>query len=297
MHIEAPKLENSTPKVRSILKWIFLLNLLVAGIKFFIGFKAGSLSIIGDAVHSGIDSLNNVIALVMIKLAAEPPDKEHPYGHSKFETLGALAVVAFLAIASFELVEKSIMRLLNPSEFPHIEPVTIYLLFVTLVINIFVWLYEKNAAKRYNSALLKADASHTFSDILVTVSILASVFFIAHGHLWLDPLLGLVIAAVIVRGGIEILQQTVPILVDEAWILPDDVRSLVMETPKVKSFSHFRSRKVHDEAFLEMTVRFDTDSLAEAHELSHQIEHKIIDKHGDAKITIHIEPSIGRNVP
>ena len=121
MHLAIPQqLENAAPKVRSILKWILVLNLLVAGIKFFIGFKAGSLSIIGDAVHSGIDSLNNVIALVMIKLAAEHPDKEHPYGHSKFETLGALAVVAFLAIASFELVEKSIVRLLNPNEYPQI---------------------------------------------------------------------------------------------------------------------------------------------------------------------------------
>lgn len=291
MHLQAPKLQNTSSKVRSILKWILVLNLLVAAIKIFIGIKASSLSIIGDAVHSGIDSLNNVIALIMIKLAAEPPDKEHPYGHSKFETLGALAVVAFLAIASFELIEKSIIRLFNPSEFPHIEEMTIYLLITTLVINIFVWSYEKAAAKRYNSALLMADASHTFSDILVTISILASVFFIARGHLWLDPFLGLVIAAVIIKSGIEILQQTVPILVDEAWLVPEDVRELVMSTPKVMSFTSFRSRKVHDEAFLEMTVRFDTDSLAEAHELSHQIEHKIIDKYGDAKITIHIEPS------
>ena len=292
MHLAAPqKRENTSPKVRTILKWILVLNVLVAGIKFFIGFQAGSLSIIGDAVHSGIDSLNNVIALVMIKLAAEPPDQEHPYGHSKFETLGALAVVAFLAIASFELVEKSIIRLFNPSEFPQIEDMTIYLLLVTLVINVFVWVYEKAAAKRYNSALLKADAAHTFSDILVTVSILGSVFFISRGYLWLDPLLGLVIAAVIVRGGIEILRQTVPILVDEAWIVPEDVKAFLLETPKFVSFANFRSRKVHDEAFLEMTVSFDTDSLAEAHELSHQIEAKIIDQFGEAKITIHIEPS------
>ena len=292
MHLEAPKqLENTTPKVRFILKWILVLNILVALIKCFIGFRAGSLSIIGDSVHSGIDSLNNIIALVMIKLASEPPDKKHPYGHSKFETLGALAVVAFLAIASFELIEKSIMRLFNPSEFPHIEQITIYLLLVTLVINIFVWSYEKAAGERYNSALLKADAAHTFSDILVTISILASVFFITQGHLWLDPILGLVIAGVILRSGIEILQQTVPILVDEAWLVPDDVREIVMSTYKVKSFAAFRSRKVHDQAFLEMTIRVETDSLAEAHEISHTIEEKIIEKYGEAEITIHIEPS------
>lgn len=282
----------TTSQVRSILKWILLLNLLVAGIKFFIGFKANSLSIIGDAVHSGIDSLNNVIALVMIKLASEPPDKDHPYGHSKFETLGALAVVAFLAIASFELIEKSIVRFFNPGDFPKITETVLYLLIVTLFINIFVWLYEQDAAKRFNSAILAADAKHTFSDILITTSILTSVFFIARGYLWLDPLLGLVIAGVIIKSGIEILQQTVPILVDSAWLVTADIKELVMTTPKVISFSQLRSRKIYDEAFLEMNVRFDTDSLREAHELSHEIEHKIIDKYGDARITIHIEPSV-----
>jgi cation diffusion facilitator family transporter len=288
--------DNSSKKeavvtVRSILKWILILNLFVAGVKFFIGFKASSLSIIGDAVHSGIDSLNNVIALVMIKLASEPPDKNHPYGHSKFETLGALAVVAFLAIASFALIEKSIIRFLNPGDFPRITNLVIYLLIVTLVINIFVWLYEKNAAKRFNSAILAADAEHTFSDILITISILTSVFFIARGYLWLDPLLGLVIAAVIIKSGIEILQQTVPILVDSAWLVASDIQDLVMTTPKVISYSNLRSRKVYDEAFLEMNVRFDTDSLQEAHELSHEIENRIIDKYGPARITIHIEPA------
>lgn len=292
MHMAAPiNSKSAQPQVRKILKWILVLNILVAVIKAFIGFKAGSLSIFGDAVHSGIDSLNNIIALVMIKLAAEPPDENHPYGHSKFETLGALAVVAFLAIASFELVEKSILRLLNPSDFPVIEPLTIYLLLATLAINIFVWLYESNAAKKYNSQLLKADAAHTFSDILITVSILLSVIFISQGYLWLDPLLGLFIALIIIRSGIEILKETVPVLVDEAWVQEDDLRDLIMSTTKVAGFSHLRSRRVHEHAFMEMTVRFDTDSLSEAHALSHEIEEKILEKYGEVQVTIHIEPS------
>lgn len=292
MHLESPaNLSNAKPQVKNILKWILALNLIVFAIKIVIGLKAMSLSILGDAVHSGIDSLNNVVALVMIKFAHEPADEEHPYGHSKFETLGALAIVAFLAIASFELIEKSITRLFNPGDFPNIEPITIYLLAITLLINIFVWLYESNAAKKFNSQILKADAAHTFSDILVTISILASVFFIAKGYNWLDPILGLVIAAVIIRSGIHIIQETVPILVDEVWIKEEDARDLIMSVAKVSGYHNFRSRRGHEKNYLEMKVCFETDSLSEAHNLSHEIEHKLAEKFGQADITIHIEPT------
>jgi cation diffusion facilitator family transporter len=291
MHTQTPKTEiNTSPQVKNILKWILVLNLLVLAIKAFIGIRAGSLSIIGDSVHSGIDSINNIIALFMIKLASEPPDSQHPYGHAKFETLGALAVVAFLAITSFELIEKSIIRLLNPNEFPKIESMTIWLLVLTLAVNIFVWLYEKSAAKKFNSYLLLADAEHTFSDILVTSSILLSVFFIARGYLWLDPVLCLFIAFVILRSGWIILKDTIPILVDEAWLQAEDISALILNTPRVVGFTHLRSRRGRDRNFIEMTVKFDTDSLLEAHALSHQIEEKIIHKFGQAEVTIHIEP-------
>jgi cation diffusion facilitator family transporter len=289
MHLAHPPSADTKPVIKKILTVILFLNIAVAIVKFFIGFKSGSLSIIGDAAHSSIDSVNNIVALVAIKLAAEPADANHPYGHNKFETLGALAIVAFLAITSFELIEKSIMRFLNPVELPHIDNLTLYLLSGTLLVNIFVWVYEKTAAKKYNSEILHADAAHTFSDILVTISILISVFFIAQGYFWLDPVLTLVIALIIMHSGWEIIQSAVPILVDEAWIMEEHVKDLILETDKVVSFHNFRSRKVHDTAFVEMSVRFDTDSLREAHSLSHKIEHKIIKKFGKAHITIHVE--------
>ncbi len=291
MHLESPITKTTaSTQVAKILKGILVLNILVLLIKLYIGFKAFSLSIIADGIHSAIDSFNNVLGIAMIGLAAEPPDSKHPYGHAKFETLGALGVVSFLAIAGFELIEKSIIRLLNPSDFPHIDMITIYLLVLTLSINIFVWIYENNAAKRLNSALLKADAAHTFSDILITVSILASVVFIAQGYRWLDPALGLFIALIIMRSAWLILKQTVPILVDEAWLQPEQVYDLIHSTDKVISFEGFRSRKGHTSSFIEMTVKFNTDSLSEAHKLSHEIEQKIIKRFGEAEVTIHIEP-------
>ncbi len=259
-------------------------------IKIYIGLQSQSLSIIGDAIHSGVDSLNNIFALWIVRISSEPADIDHPYGHDKFETLGALAVVAFLGIAAFELVDKSISRFLDPGDLPNISMMTIYLLAATLVINIFVWAYEKHMAGVLKSSLLMADAEHTWSDILISSSILASSYFIMHGYNWLDPLLGIFIAVMIARSGYEILKRTVPILVDTAWLSHDDLNDLVMSTAKVRSWSELRSRKGLEKGYVEFTVRFDTDSLSEAHKLSHDIEEKIIAKYGAAEVLVHIEP-------
>lgn len=289
MHQVLPT-EHTSKQVKSVLTWILVFNVIVLLVKAWIGVVSGSLSIIGDAVHSGVDSLNNIIGIFMIRIAAMPADEDHPYGHSKFETLGALVVVAFLAIASYELIEKSIIRFFNPGELPNISQLTIYLLATTLLINIIVWLYEKYKGEELNSELLLADAEHTFSDILITVSILASVVFIKQGMYILDPILGFVIAGIILKSGISILRRTVPILVDEAWISSLELQKIIDAFPAAKSFSDLRSRRSHNSKYAEFSVQFATDSLQEAHDLAHEIEERIKAEHGEAELVIHIEP-------
>ncbi|NQY80837.1 MAG: cation transporter [Candidatus Caenarcaniphilales bacterium] len=283
--------ENLPAKVKQVLRTVLILNIIVFLAELFAGIKANSISIIANSMHSGIDGLNNVVLFFLVKIAAEPADEKHHYGHSKFETLGALAVVAFLGITCVEIVEKSITRFFNHEEqIVNIDSLTIWILFITMGINFFVFFYERHCAKKYNSQVLKADSAHTFSDILVTVSILIGSIFISQGYDWLDPLLGLFIAAVIANSGWQIIQENVPILVDEAWIQEKEVKDLILKTPKVKSYRYFRSRKGADIGYIDVVIVFDTDSLAEAHDLAHLIEAKIINQFGLAKINIHIEP-------
>jgi divalent metal cation (Fe/Co/Zn/Cd) transporter len=99
--------------VRRVLWWVFVANLVVVVAKLAIGLRAGSIAVLGDAAHSGVDAINNIVALLAIRLASYPPDEEHPYGHGKFETLGALAVVSFLSITCFELIGSAVGRLVS----------------------------------------------------------------------------------------------------------------------------------------------------------------------------------------
>jgi cation diffusion facilitator family transporter len=281
----------ASSSVKRILVFILSCNLLVLFLKLFIGIRSSSISILGDALHSGIDSLNNIMALWFVKIAAEPPDSNHQYGHSKFETLGALGVVLFLSISSIELLEKSIFRFLNPTTIKvNIDDLSFYLLLLTLVINIFVWSYEKFQGQKLNSQILLADAEHTWSDILITISILISVFFIREGYYFLDPLLGIFVAFVIFKSAIDIFKRSLPVLVDEAWINPKDIEDIIRDHPHVVSYSDFKSRKAQPIPYLEMNLKLDIDSLSRAHAISHSLEKKIIDRFGRAQIRIHIEP-------
>src|SRR5258707_14831061 len=103
----------SSAAVRRVLIGLLGANLAVVAAKAFIGVVSGSLAVWGDALHSSVDSLYNVLGLIVIRVAARAPDEDHPYGHGKFETLGALAIVVFLSITCLELVRNAVQKLLS----------------------------------------------------------------------------------------------------------------------------------------------------------------------------------------
>ncbi len=277
-------------EVKKVLFIVLLLNLLVLFIKIVAGIMTRSLSIWGDAVHSAIDTVNNMVGLVVLKYATEPPDTKHPYGHGKFETLAAFGIVIFLAIACVEIVHGSVSRLLHPVKLPIFKMEVVWLLIVTLIVNVFVWIYERNIGKKVNSALLVADASHTGSDVLITISVLASQFFIARGMYWIDPVIAILISLFIAKAGYEIVTSTVPILVDEAWLLPEVVSKTVLSVNAVLDCYDIYSRRGPYSAFIECKIKVKPKDLFTAHKVADEVEDKLKNEFGNCHIMVHVEP-------
>ena len=138
-------------EVRKVLIITLLLNVFVMGLKVLVGHWTGSLSLLADALHSVTDSANNVLGLVAIKFSSPLPDREHPYGHNKFEALGALGIAAFLGIACFEIVQGAVERILKDGEPVKVSPPELWLLLIVLGVNIFVAFYERNVGRRVGS--------------------------------------------------------------------------------------------------------------------------------------------------
>lgn len=278
--------------VRRILVLVLGANLVVVGLKLFVGLRVGSLSVLGDAAHSGFDALNNVIGLFAVRAAARPPDVEHPYGHGKFETLGALAVVSFLSITAFELVTGAVGRLLANAPPPQPDALTFWLLGLTMVFNALVASIEIMWARRLDSQILAADARHTASDVLVTLAVIGGLALVAFGWGEADAWLAILVAGLIAYSGFAILRGTIPVLVDSVAVDADRIEHFVSGLEGVRGVRDIRSRGRRDaHAFAELTIVIDGGlTVAEGHRIADLVEEELKESGGFADVVVHVEP-------
>jgi len=274
-----------------VLIWILVANVAVVVAKLVIGFNAGSLAVLGDAMHSSVDGINNVLALVVIVVATRGPDEEHPYGHQKFETLGALAIVGFLSITGFELVKGAVDRLVNGSPALTMSGLQFGLLSGTLFVNVGVAVYEARKGRELESEILLADAAHTKADVFITISVLAGVLLSLAGFSWADPIVALGVAVIIMVLAWGILSRCVPVLVDKHVIPAADISKSAQAVFGVQSVYSIRSRGTRLHAFAELTVSVDGGvSLEEAHRTADAVEAELRSRFGFYEITVHVEP-------
>lgn len=281
--------------VRRVLLATLILNLIVVVGKLIAGILANSLSIISDAIHSSVDSLNNVVGLVVTKYAAAEPDENHPYGHAKFETLAAFVIAGFLFVTCYQIGLSAFSRLLDGNKHapPEISRLTLGVMIATILINIFVTVYEHREGQRLKSEFLIADAIHTRSDVLVSLSVLAGLILIKMGYVWLDPVASLGVAAFIAWNGYQIFKATVPALVDASPVPPARIAAAVESVAGVHSVHDIRARMHGGEMFVEMHLhiepKLEQDHIA-SHAITEAVEHKLEKEFGKVTATIHVEP-------
>src|SRR6059036_3629684 len=152
----ADKALERSRSVRRVLGGLLVANIAVLITKATIGTLAGSLAVLGDALHSSVDAAYNVLGLVVVRVAAKEPDEDHPYGHGKFETLGALAIVGFLSITCFELVREAVNHLVRGSHRVAVTDLQLAVLTLTLGVNVLIAWYEHRSGGELGSELLVA---------------------------------------------------------------------------------------------------------------------------------------------
>jgi cation diffusion facilitator family transporter len=282
-------------RVRRVL-WIELgLNLAVSALKAAVGFFTGSLAVLADALHSLTDGANNILGLVVTRWSTPPPDREHPYGHQKFEAMGALAIAAFLGIACFEVLQAAFERLV--AEQPRtvtMDPASLGLLVVVLAVNVFVALYERREGRRLNSPLLLADAEHTLGDIWITLGVLGGAAGLwLTGWQWIDLVLAAPVAAAVLWSGWNVLRRNLPWLLDATAIAPEAVHALVMEVAGVVNCHDIRSRGlIGRQVFVEMHLVTEASDVETSHRITEQIERRLVERYGPVHATIHVEPRV-----
>jgi len=277
--------------VKRILIIIFILNMLVAIVKGGYGIFTNSLSMTSDGLHSLFDSTSNIIGLVGISLASRPPDKEHPYGHSKFEIFASLGIAVLLFASCFQIVLSAINRFLNPTV-PEITELSFGIMLATLLLNVGISSYEYVLGRRLKSSILVADSMHTRSDIYASFGVILGFVAVKMGYPLADPIIALFITGLIILTGLEIMKDSSRILLDKALIEESVIRRLAESVDGVCNCHRVRTRGMPGEMFVDLHTGVDSSlSVEAAHKVAREVEETIKKAiEGVEDVVVHIEP-------
>lgn len=285
--------DQATPRVKRVLASVLVLNVAVALAKLSVGLLAGSLAMVADGLHSLLDGASNVVGLVGVSIAARPADPNHPYGHQRFEMLTTLGIAAFMLLALTEIVGSIVSRLTGGGGVPDIGPLAVSVMLVTLMINIGVTVWERREARKLGSAVLLADARHTLSDVLVSISVLASFALVRAGYGIADVLVTVVIAGFIAYGAWQIIRDATASLSDEAVEDPEVIRAAALSVPGVRGAHAVRSRGVGGRVWVDLHIQVrPTLSVEQGHDIASEVAEAVEEKLGrPADVTVHVEPA------
>src|ERR1700674_2967264 len=272
--------------------------LLLVSLKTFLVLRTGSLGVLSEALHSGLDLIAAIITLLSVRVADQPADERHLYGHGKFENFSAFVETGLLALTALYIIYEAFVRLFFRSV--HIQPsvTAILVLMVALSIDITRARALSRVAKKYSSDALEADALHFSTDVWSTLIVIAGIGLVWAGNTWrmpwlnyADALAGLTVAAVILWVGARLGRRTLDALLDAApQGLQQEIAKAVARMDGVRDVDRVRVRRAGNRHFVDATVSVTrTASLEQVHALSDAIE-KRIGEIVPSDVMVHAEP-------
>ena len=271
---------------------MLILNWAVALAKIIYGLSSHCFSMTADGFHSLSDGTSNVIGIVGIHLACQPVDKDHPYGHKKYETLFSLGIAAMLFIVSFNLLKQGFQRLQQPISF-QADLGSFAVMLITLAINIYVMRYEYKKGKILNSDILVSDSLHTRADIFTSISVIISLIVTKLGFPLIDPIVTILISLFIGYAAFTIAKQSSDVLCDTAIFMDDQkVKEIVLKIEGVRACHKIRSRGRIDDIYIDLHVQVNPSMhINNAHQISYRIEEAIKSAiPGITDVVVHMEP-------
>lgn len=263
-------------------------NILVLIVKLFVGLSTNSLAILADCIHSLTDVANNIVAWIVLRLSAMPADREHPYGHRKFETLAVFGLATLLAVMAIEIAKSAFTK-----ETTEIVSGTweLVLMIGVLIVNIVLATWQRYWARRLKSGIMLADAAHTFADVLTTVVVIIGWQLSSMGFLILDRLCALGVAGLVFYLAYGLYKSAFPVLVDEYAIDPEDIKNAVMTVQGVKAAGRIRSRWIGSDIAIDIVISVDAKlTTEESHKIADEVEILIEKQFNVGDAFIHVEP-------
>jgi cation diffusion facilitator family transporter len=279
-------------EVKRVLLVALAVNVAMSLLKLVLGLLTGSLAVLADAMHSATNGLSSLLGLLTHGLSDPRPDRDHPYGHDKYEAVGALAVAGLILFAAVEILRTAVTRISTGLRPLQLDGQDLLALLLVLGVNLLLVGYERRAGRRLASPLLLADARHTTADLWTTGMVLLGLLAVLTlQQTWLDVAMAVPLCLLLVRSCWQVLRANLPWLVDQIAIAPEAIHQVAMAVPGVLNVHDIASRGVLGQrVFIELHMVVDANDLPTAHRITELVEEHLEARFGAVRCTIHLEP-------
>lgn len=252
----------------------------------------GSVSILASLLDSTLDVAASIMILLAVRLAQVPPDAEHRFGHGKAEPLAALAQSIFIAGSAFYLFVYAFDRLWHPHVMQQIS-VGIYIMLFSMFLTSLLVIFQRYVVSRTQSTAIKSDSLHYISDIAANALVAAGLFLTLWSVQWIDPVLAMVIALVILWSALKLAKESANQLLDIE--LPNEMREQIQEIIRshrgVEGFNDLRTYRSGPNVFIQFDLELDDRMpLVKAHKIAEEVTERIKEQIPSADVIVHQEP-------
>lgn len=269
-------------------------NAIIIVLKFIAGLVSGSISIISEAIHSFSDFLASVLTFFAVSRSSEPADKDHPFGHGKYEDMSGFIEGFLIILASIYIIYEASKKLIFGYHAELDSEICIFVMAFAVVANILVSKSLFIVAKKSKSISLYADAEHLRTDVFSSLGVLIGLIVIKFtGLTILDPIIAIIVAGIIFKAGYSITKETLNNLLDGSISKTEinEITKILDTFTNIKGYKDLKARNIGPMVKVELTVLFDNDmKIFDCHKICDEIEQKISSKIGNVSMIIHSEP-------
>lgn len=284
----------SNTKKKAVARLSIISNVILSTLKIAVGIISGSLSIISEAIHSMMDLMASVLTFFSVIKSSQPADKDHPYGHGKYEDLSGFIEGLLIILASVFIIYEAYKNIMSRQFSEPENSLGIVVMIIAVISNMIISSLLLKVAKETNSISLYADGEHLKTDVYSSLGVLVGLVLIKiTKDAILDPIIALFIALVIFKTGYKISKTAIKHLLD--YSIPREevikIEQIIKTYDVTLKENSLKARQVGPTIDIDVTLLFPAEkSICECHKLCENIEKNIYDKFPNSSITIHSEP-------
>ena len=274
-----------------------IITVLLVAVKIIVAYLSNSISVFSEALNNGLDLVTVLITFLAIRISTRPPDKDHTYGHGKYENLSALFQLVVISLLCFFIIYKSIQRIILKDFELMLNNYVFIVLIGSILVNIIRVYFVGNVAKKYNSYAFKAEFLNYLSDIISSLIVVIGLFIARAGFYLADPIASIIISILIlvfgVRMAIKIIKNFLDYIPRE---VTEKVHEVLEEIPEIESVNRILIHEVGNIKFVNLEISVDDNIyLSQLENLKGKIAGEIAKNLPDSQIMVSVKSSFSED--